>query len=367
VDPPRFGSPQGVGARTRDPVSALHVVSLIPLPAVAREQIAAVDPSIELHVAAGWFNDDVRETWGDHVADSYLLPARDDIPPRDERNAVLANADVVLGGFPLLVDLVARAPRLRWVHQTPAGASNLHRCDLWGGDIPVSTSRGLGNTLAIAEYVVGSFLHFARGFHHAGAQREQRRFERAAYRPTLLGGKQVCVIGAGGIGQDVGRLCSALGMRVVGTRRTIGGEHPEGFDEVASPDQLHRLLADSSFVAICCQWTPETTGLMGTEEFAALPDGAIVANVARGEIIDEAALAASLDRLGGAALDVYVGEFSRNPPDELWAHPKCMITPHVSAGADERSARPIRLFCRNLRALIDGRPLDNVIDWERGY
>ena len=119
-------------------MTALNVVSLIPLPAGAREQITAVDPNVHLHLAAGWFNDEVRETWGDHVADSYLVPARDDIPPKDERNAVLAEADVVLGGFPLLVDLVARAPRLRWVHQTPAGASNLHRCDLWDSDIPVS-------------------------------------------------------------------------------------------------------------------------------------------------------------------------------------------------------------------------------------
>ncbi len=348
-------------------MTALNVVSLIPLPAGARDQITAVDPDVHLHLAAGWFNDEVRDTWGEHVADSYLVPARDDIPPTDERNAVLAEADVVLGGFPLLVDLVVRAPRLRWVHQTPAGASNLHRCDLWASDIPVSTSRGLGNTLAIAEFVVGSFLHFARGLDHAALQRNQRRFERAAYRPVLLAGKQVCVVGAGGIGQDVGRLCSALGMRVVGTRRSPGTGELDGFDGVTGPEDLLRLLADSSCVALCWQWTPETTGLMGMEEFAALPDGAVVANVARGEIIDEAALAAHLDRLGGVALDVYIGEFSRNPPEELWGHPKCLITPHISAGADERSPRPIELFCRNLRALLDGRPLDNVIDWERGY
>ena len=283
---------------------------------------------MRLTVAAGWFDDDIRAGWGDWTADSYLRPrppaAPLPMPSRPEREAALAGADVVLAGFPVPVDLRARCPRLRWVHQTPAGASNLRRCDLWGSDVAITTSRGLGNTLAIAEWVVASFLHFARQLHRAPAEAAAGRFDRFAYRPVLFAGKTVCVVGAGGIGRDVGRLCAALGARVVGTRRSPVGPGeplPEGFSEMAGPERLGELLAQSTFVAVCAQWTPETHGLIGAETLAAMPDGAVLANVARGELIDEDALRAHLDRLGGVALDVYVGEFEHAPPAWLWAPP----------------------------------------------
>ncbi len=345
----------------------LHVVSLVPLSPRAKAEIEAVDPSVRVVEASGWFDGEIRESWGAYTARSYLPADSVGTGTRAERDALLADAQVVLAGFPVPVDLVARAPRLRWVHQTPAGASNLQRCDLWGSDVVVTTSRGLGNTLAIAEYVVAAFGHFARGFNQAALDEASRDFDRFSYGPVQLAGKTVCVVGAGGIGRDVGRLCAALGMRVTGTRRSADGVLPEGFDEVGGPERLLELLADARFVAVCCQWTPETHGLMGEEAFAAMPDGAVVVNVARGEIVDEDALRVALDRLRGVALDVYVGEFDRPPPADLWQHPKVLVTPHVSAGTDQRSRRPVELFGRNLRALLDGRPLENVIDWERGY
>lgn len=345
----------------------LTIVSLVPLPAGAEEEIAAIDPAIELRSAAGWFDGELRDTWGEYTTRSYLRPGAQGRGTRAERDALLAGADVILGGFPVPVDLRVRSPRLRWFHQTPAGASNLRGCDLWGSDVLVTTSRGLGNTLAIAEYVVASFLHFARGLHRAEADRRAGEFDRFAYRPVLLAGKTVCVVGAGGIGRDVGRLCAALGMRVVGTRRSPQGATPAGFEELAGPERLLELLGEASFVAVCCQWTPETEGLIGREALAALPPGAVVVNVARGEVVDEPALIESLDRLLGVALDVYVGEFEHPPPSRLWEDPRVLVTPHVSAGAEDRSSRPIELFGENLRALLAGRPLRNVVDWARGY
>lgn len=345
----------------------LNILSLVPIPRNVSERISAIDERVALIDAVGWFDEEIRETWGDFVADSYLRRNANDRPSRAERDEVLAEAAIILGGFPMPVDLRGRAPRLRWVHQTPAGASNLKRSDLWGSDVAVTTSRGLGDTLAIAEYVVASFFHFGRNFHQAYADQRDREFQRFAYRPGLLAGKTVCVIGTGGIGQEVGRLCSALGMRVVGTRRSAGGAPPAGFETVEGPDQLHELLAESSFVAVCCQWTPETHDLLDREAFAAMPDGAIVANVARGEVIDEEALVGALDRLGGVALDVYVGEFEHAPPETLWGHDKVLVTPHVSWGSERRSTRPLDLFCRNLAALVSGGELENLIDWSRGY
>jgi phosphoglycerate dehydrogenase-like enzyme len=347
----------------------VNVLSLVPIPDDLQREIEAVDPAVGLTIAAGWFDGEIRETWPARTALSYVRSGSEGRGSRAERDALLAEADVIMGGFPVPIDLCARAPRLRWFHQTPAGASNLRSCDLWASDVVVTTSRGLGNTGAMAEYVVASFLLFARGLHQAWSDRTDGAFDRAAYRPVQVAGKSVCVVGAGGIGREVGRLCAALGMRVVGTRRSPDGDLPDGFAELGGPERLHDLLGQSTFVAVCCQLTPETRGLIGPDALAALPAGAVVVNLTRGEVVDEAALVEALaaDRLRGVALDVYVGEFDRLPPDALWSDPRVIVTPHISAGTDTRSRRPLELFVENLRALVEGRPLQNVIDWSRGY
>ena len=216
---------------------------------------------------------------------------------------------------------------------------------------------------------MASFLYFARGVHQAGADRSAAEFDRFAYRPVQVAGKTCLVVGAGGIGSDVGRLASGLGMTVVGTRRTPTETPPPGFSAVVGAERLGGLLQKAAFVAICCQWTPETERLVGRDFLAGLPAGAVLVNVARGEIIDEAALAEALaaDRLRGVALDVYVGEFEHAPPSTLWADPRVLVTPHVSGGTDTGSTRQLELFCDNLAALLAGRPLRNVVDWDRGY
>ncbi|MGH1490802.1 MAG: D-2-hydroxyacid dehydrogenase [Acidimicrobiales bacterium] len=345
----------------------MHVVSLTPLSPEAQRQIEAVDPSVTLTMAPGWFDGEIRETWGDHVADAYQRPGSTGVGTTEERTELLSTAEVILVGFPVPIDLRARSPHLRWVHQTPAGANNLHNCDIWGSDVVVSTSRGLGNTLAIAEYVIASFLHFGRDLHRAQDDRQHGKFRRGQYRPTLLAGQTACVVGAGGIGAEVGRLAAALGMRVVGTRRSVQDSLPEGFAHIGPPDELHELLTQSRFVAVCCQLTAETTGLIGAAELAAMPDDAVLVNVARGEVVDTDALTAGLDRLRGVALDVYTGEMEHPPSTGLWQHEKVLITPHTSGGAEVRPGRPVELFCRNLAALISGDEQDNVIDWQRGY
>jgi phosphoglycerate dehydrogenase-like enzyme len=160
-------------------------------------------------------------------------------------------------------------------------------------------------------------------------------------------------------------------MRVVGTRRRPepGEPLPPGFTELGGPGDLDRYLPESDFVVICCQWTPETNRLFDQSGFALMKEGSVFVNVARGEIVDEDALADALERshLRGAALDVYVGEFEHPPPARLWSDPRVLITPHVSGASDQDRHGAIDLFCDNLRAYIDGRPLRNVIDWQRGY
>ena len=282
--------------------------------------------------------------WPAFTTARYLAPGAPGSGTREERDRLLAEAEVILGGWPFPLDLRARAPRLKWFHQRPAGASNLLVGDLWGSRVVVTTSRGSGNTPAMAEYAVAGILHFAKGLHRAAVDRGAGVFDHRAYRPLLLEGKTACVVGAGGIGLDVGKLCAALGMRVVGTRRYPHPDRPlpPGFSEL---------------------------GGAGDHRFAAMKAGGVLINVARGEIVDEEALADALqrDHLRGAALDVYVGEFEHTPMSRLWSDPRVLITPHISSASDQDRHGAINLFCDNLRAYLEGGTLRNVIDWERGY
>jgi phosphoglycerate dehydrogenase-like enzyme len=334
-------------------------------------QIARIDSRLSVVDARGWFDDEIRQTWPPWTVQRYMGKRAGGARTREERDRVLAQADVILGGWPFPLDLRARSPRLRWFHQRPAGASNLLRGDLWGSDVTVTTSRGQGNTGAMAEYVLACFLHFARGLHRAYRDRQRQHFEHGPYRPILIEGKTVCVVGAGGIGQAVGRLCAGAGMRVVGTRRAVspGDALPAGFTRLEGPERLHALLGESDFVAVCCQWTPETTGLIGPAEFSAMRPGTVLVNVARGEIIDEEAMIGALaaGKLRGVGLDVYTGEFEHAPDARLWQDERVLITPHVSGGTDVAQHRVVEVFCDNLHAYLEGRPLANVIDWGRGY
>ena len=336
------------------------------------ERVKAISSAFQYTDAAGWYDGEIRDTWPEFNSNRYLLPDANGEGTREERDALLAEAEVVLGGWPFPLDLRTRAPKLKWFHQRPAGASNLMLGDLWGSDVTVTTSRGYGNTLPIAEYAIAGILHCAKGLERAAVDQARNQFDHTAYEPVLIEGKTMLVIGAGGIGLDVGRLAASLGMRVIGTRRTphtVGDELPTGFSEIRTPAALMNLLPESDFVAVCCHWTPETTDLINAKTLAAMKPGGIIVNVARGEIIDETALADALDNghLRGAVLDVYTGEFRGPPPERLWNHPKILITPHTSNLSDVNRHRAIEVLCENMQRYLKNEPLMNVIDWDTGY
>src|SRR5579864_9100462 len=349
----------------------VNVLAIQRIRSADRLKIEAVDRAIRLTDAGGWYDGEIRETWPGFTSARYLEPGSTGSGSREERDHLLAEAEVIVGGWPFPLDLRSRAPKLKWFHQRPAGASNLLIGDLWGSDAVVTTSRGVGNTLAMAEYAVAGVLHFAKGFHRAAVDRDAASFDHRAYRPLLLDGKTACIVGVGGIGRDVGKLCAALGMRVVGTRRHLHSDDtlPPAFSEIGGAQDLDRFLPNSDVVVICCQWTPETTRLFDHWRLAQMKAGSVLVNVARGEIVDEEALAEALrrDHLRGAVLDVYVGEFERTPMPALWSDPRVLITPHISSASDQDRHGAIDLFCDNLRAYLNGRPLRNVVDWERGY
>lgn len=349
------------------------VLSITPLSRVDCKQVRGVDPSIELTEAGGWFDGEIRETWPAFTVERYLSSDARGHGSAAERDALLADAEIILGSWPFPLDLRARAPKLRWFHQRPAGASNLRRGDLWESDVIVTTSRGYSDNRAIAEYAMAGMLHFAKSLDQAGQDAGGMRFNAAAYRPVGLANKSVCVLGAGGIGRAVARLCAALDMRVIGIRSRDGRVEPQdaewGFSEVAGPDSLIGWAPEIDFLVVACQLTPTTTQLVNAALLGALKPGAVLVNIARGEVINEIDLLAALDsgKLRGAVLDVYTGEFEGPPPKSLWAHPHVLLTPHTSAATDLPAHHSIDVFVANLRRYLDGHPMENVIDWERGY
>ena len=337
----------------------------------ALDRIASVDRRVKVVDARGWFDVELRATWPQWTLDRYLGNRKYPETTLDQRNRALGSAEVILLGWPPVKDIKARAPRLKWVHQTPAGASNFLDTDLWGSDVTVTTSRGHTNRRPMAEYVLAGFLHFARGLHLSYRDRQRRHFDHHSYDPVIIRDKTVCVVGAGGIGQEVAKLCAAVGMRVLGTRRHVAPDaaRPTGFARLESAGALHELLRESEFVAVCCPWTKETTRLIDRAAFMAMKPATVLVNISRGEIVDEDALREALatGKLRGVATDVYDGEFERPPDARLWNDERVVITPHVSAVTDVSEHQGVKLFCDNLMCYLAGEPLENVIDWRRGY
>ena len=347
---------------------SLEILSLTSLPEDLQHQIINLDKNIKLTMAPGWFDGEIRDTWPTFTVDRYLSRMSHGQATKEERDKLLNDAEVILVGFPFPLDLRARSPKLKWVHQRPAGASNMLRGDLWESDIVVTSSRGYAHNLPIAEYTIATMLHFAKDLHLPEQERKAKQLNARDYNVTQLSGKSLCVLGAGGIGTEVGRLASALGMRVLGIRRNAS-HHIAGFDRVASQDQFKSILSESDYLAICCQWTGETEKLINDDTLEVIKDNSVIVNIARGEIIDEDALVRALakNKIKGAALDVYVGEFERPPDNRLWDDNRVLITPHISAASDINTHRGNELFLKNLKRYMANETLENIIDWNRGY
>ena len=169
------------------------------------------------------------------------------------------------------------------------------------------------------------------------------------------------MLGLGSIGRLTAKKAKALGMNVVGVRA-----RPSGPDEVG-PERLREVLADADFLAVTLPKTPQTLGLVSADVLRAMPERAVLINISRGGIVDEAALVDALSegRLAGAVLDVFETEpLPRESP--LWSLPNVVITPHTGDIRGSRS-RVAELFCRNFERFRAGQSLENSVDIDRGY
>ncbi len=258
------------------------------------------------------------------------------------------------------------APRLKWIQLTSAGADRLLNSGFIEGGVIVTTASGLHAT-PIGEFVLASMLMFAKGA--PIYMRAQARHEWSRFAPRELYGKTVGIVGFGHIGEEVGRLAKAFGCRVIATRRSAAERATSpNADELLPASKLAHLLGESDFVVLSMPLTPQTRGMIGRAELHAMKASAVLVNIARGPVVDEAALIGALreGRIAGAALDVFEQE-PLPPESPLWDMENVIVSPHISGGTEIYNQRVVEIFARNLRRYLAGEALENVVDPARGY
>lgn len=255
---------------------------------------------------------------------------------------------------------VRKAPGLKWLHVFNAGVDHPIYTEMMERGARLTTSSG-STAEPIAQTVITGMLMLSRNFPRWLAAQPQHRWDpaRTPDFPRDLTELRVLIVGMGKIGSEIARLAKTLGMPVTGIRRS-GRQPGDHADEIATPDALDDLLPRTEWLVITCPLTAETRGLVTAERLKRLPRGARVANIARGEIIDEPALIEALQsgHLAGAYLDVFAEE--PLPADSpLWDLPNVLVTPHNSAAAAGNEGRVYEIFIGNLGRWLRGEPLVN--------
>lgn len=265
---------------------------------------------------------------------------------------------------PTLDEVLAAAPRIRWLHTPSAGVDRLLSPPVLERDITLTNSAGV-HAIPIAEFVLALLLSRAKQLPGFAAAQAAARWDRELH-PQELYEQTMLIVGIGGIGQAIAERAAAFGMRVLGTRRNP--RPMPGVERVVGSDGWRALLPEADYVVVATPLTEETRGMLDVAAFAAMKSSAYLINIARGAIIDEPALVAALreGRIAGASLDTF--EQEPLPADSpLWALPGVTITPHATAGSPRMRERQIDLFLENLRRFIGGEPLLNVVDKAAGY
>ncbi|MGK7867377.1 D-2-hydroxyacid dehydrogenase [Falsiroseomonas sp. E2-1-a20] len=282
----------------------------------------------------------------------------------DELEARIGEADVLLVSGMWRNHLAAKAPRLKFIQSISAGVDQYDRDVLRGAGIRLASAQG-ANANAVSEHAMSLILAVTRRLAEARDNQQKRHWRGMigdlTQREDELGGKTLLVVGIGRIGGRLARLAKAFDMKVVGLRQDPS-KGSEGADEVHGMGELHAQLPRADIVALCCALTPETRGLMGSTEFAAMKPGATLVNVARGAVCDEAALVSALasGQVGQAALDV-TAEEPLAGASPLWAMPNVFITPHTGGETRAYEGNVLDLLEANLPRLRAGEALVNQV------
>ncbi len=289
---------------------------------------------------------------------------------RDEDEQELSNADVMIG-WSLRPDQLRAATRLRWIYSITAAVDQFLFPELVASDVSICNA-GRVHGPVVAEHAIAMVMALAKRVPSAVRYQDRRKWAMEAIwnerpRPREIRGSTMALVGLGSIGAEIAAMSSALKMRVLGIR-----EHPErgaeGAHEVLGYDSLDTAIARADFVVLAAPQTARTNKLVDGRRLQLFKPNAYLVNVARGSLVDEAALVTALRtrQLAGAALDVFAEEpLPKRSP--LWKMPQVLITPHTAFLTEKVWERHYALFADNLRRYLLGQPLIELVDKTRGY
>jgi D-2-hydroxyacid dehydrogenase (NADP+) len=275
----------------------------------------------------------------------------------DELKARIGEADVLVLSGLWRNELLEHAGRLRFIQSVSAGTDQYSRDLLREKGVRLASAQG-ANERAVAEHAMALVLALTRQIGQARDNQAKRMWRGMiadrSRREDELGGKTLLIVGLGHIGSRLAALARAFGMQVVGLKRNTR-EVPEVVDAVVGPDRLLEVLPEADFVALTCPLTPETEGLMGAAQFAAMKGSAYLINVARGRVVDEAAMLSALKggQIAGAGLDCFHDEpLPASSP--FWDFENVLITPHTAGETRRYESNIVDLLLENLDRLQNG-------------
>jgi phosphoglycerate dehydrogenase-like enzyme len=289
--------------------------------------------------------------------------AVDTLPRKDKPSAdQLARTEALMAGA-VPAGVLPSMPKLRWAQAMSAGVEGwLALPDLPPG-LTLTCARGT-HTESMPENIMAALFYVAKPV--ATAVDNQKRAKWVHTVPQPLTGKTLGILGLGAIGQQVARLASAFGMRVIGTRRRpVPMEHVA---EILPSDRTDEVLAQSDFVLLLLPATPDTDNLIDAQRLAKMKPGAWLLNFGRGHLIkdDDLIAAAKAKKIAGAVLDV----FRQEPlPAEhpFWSAEGIVVLPHIGGPHPQRDRFVAHLFVDNLGRFLDGAPLKEIVDRAAGY
>jgi phosphoglycerate dehydrogenase-like enzyme len=287
----------------------------------------------------------------------------------DELKANAPEAEAILYaylGADLLAAVLPLAGRLRWIHCLWTGVEGVLIPELLNHPVELTNGRGVFRW-PLADWVVSAMLFFAFDFRRIIRQHEQRVWE--PFVADTLGGRTLGIVGYGAVGSAAAERARPFGMRIVALRR-----RPELFkahssvDRTYDPPQLKEMIAASDYLLVTTPLTPQTRGLIGEPEIAAMKTSAVLLNIGRGPVIDEPALIRALEsnRIRGAALDVFTTE-PLPPEHPFWRMPNVLLSPHTADRVEGFLEPALECFVDNMNRFRTGAPLLNVVDKQAGY
>jgi phosphoglycerate dehydrogenase-like enzyme len=272
----------------------------------------------------------------------------------DDLHKRIPGADVVVVSGMWRNDLIAPAAKLKFIQSISSGMDQYSKEQLSARNVRLASAAGV-NARAVAEHALALILAVARRLPEA-RDNQHRKVWRGmigdlAQREDELGGKTLLIVGMGRIGSHLSRLARAFDMKVIGIRQDPG-KGANGADAIHGMGELVKLVPRADFVALTCALTPETTGLMGKAAFAAMKPASVFVNVARGKVVDEAALIDTMKngRIWAAALDV-TAEEPLPAASPLWTMPNVFITPHTAGETRAYEDNVLDILMENLERL----------------